>query len=308
MGDTGSSGAGVHVGPKRALSRRASFGVVAIAYLLALVAGVVSGAVDDGSPYLAVAAGMFAGTVVIFVFSRAVNNTSMFDAYWSLAPPVVAVYLVVVAEPDVPVVRQALVLLVVFAWAIRLTSNWARGWPGLDHEDWRYTAMRTNGHPYWVQSFLGLHLVPTIEVYVGCLPLVPALAVGTRSLGVLDGLALLVGAAAVTIELVADEQLRRFNRTKSPGDICDIGLWSWSRHPNYFGELCFWWSLFLFGLAAAPGYWWTVLGAVSITVMFAAASIPMLEKRSAERRPAWEAYRRRTSVLVPRPPRSSAPS
>ncbi|MBL8776299.1 MAG: DUF1295 domain-containing protein [Acidimicrobiales bacterium] len=288
MGDTGSSGAGVYVGPKRALSRRASFGVVAIAYLLALVAGVVSGAVDDGSPYLAVAAGMFAGTVVIFVFSRAVNNTSMFDAYWSLAPPVVAVYLVVVAEPDVPVVRQALVLLVVFAWAIRLTSNWARGWPGLDHEDWRYTAMRTNGHPYWVQSFFGLHLVPTIEVYVGCLPLVPALAVGTRSLG--------------------DEQLRRFNRTKSPGDICDVGLWSWSRHPNYFGELCFWWSLFLFGLAAAPGYWWTVLGAVSITIMFAAASIPMLEKRSAERRPAWEAYRRRTSVLVPRPPRSSAPS
>ena len=67
-------------------------------------------------------------------------------------------------------------------------------------------------------------------------------------------------------------------------------------------------SLFLFGLAAAPGYWWTVVGAVSITIMFAAASIPMLEKRSAERRPAWDPYLRRTSVLVPRPPRSPASS
>ena len=69
MGDKGSSGA-VRIGPRRARSRRASFGVVAVAYALALVAGVVSGAVDDSSPYLAVAAGMFAGTVVIFVFSR----------------------------------------------------------------------------------------------------------------------------------------------------------------------------------------------------------------------------------------------
>lgn len=303
MGDTGSSGAAVHVGPKRPLSRGASFGVVAVAYLSALVAAVASGAVDDSSPYLAVAAAMFAGTVVIFVFSRAVNNTSMFDAYWSVAPPVVAVALVLTADPGVPAARQALVLAVVFLWAIRLTANWARGWPGLDHEDWRYVEMRTNGHPYWLQSFFGLHLVPTIEVYLGCLPLVPALVRGTEPVGVLDGLALLVGLAAVVLELVADEQLRRFNRTKASGDICDVGLWSWSRHPNYFGELCFWWSLFLFGLAAAPSYWWTVIGAVSITIMFAAASIPMLEKRSAARRPAWADYARRTSVLVPRPPR-----
>ncbi|MCB9371540.1 MAG: DUF1295 domain-containing protein [Microthrixaceae bacterium] len=302
MGDKGSSGA-VRIGPRRARSRRASFGVVAVAYALALVAGVVSGAVDDSSPYLAVAAGMFAGTVVIFVFSRAVNNTSMFDAYWSLAPPVVAVSLVIAAEPGVPGARQALVLAVVLLWAVRLTANWARGWPGLDHEDWRYVEMRTNGHPYWVQSFFGLHLVPTIEVYLGCLPLVPALARGTEPLGPLDGLAMLVGLAAVTVELVADEQLRRFNRTKAAGDICADGLWSWSRHPNYFGELCFWWSLFLFGVAAAPGYWWTVVGAISITVMFAAASIPMIERRSAERRPAWAEYARRTPVLVPRPPR-----
>lgn len=304
MGDPGSSGGVVHVGPKRALSRGASFGVVVVAYLLALAAGVASGAVDDSSPYLAVAAGMFAGTVVIFVFSRAVNNTSMFDAYWSLAPPVVAVYLVASAAPGVTGARQALVVAVVFLWAIRLTANWARGWPGLDHEDWRYVEMRTNGHPYWLQSFFGLHLVPTIEIYLGCLPLVPALARGTEPLGVLDGLAVLVGLAAVTLELVADEQLRRFNATKASGDVCAVGLWSWSRHPNYFGELCFWWSLFLFGLAAAPGYWWTVVGAVSISIMFAAASIPMLEKRSAARRPAWADYARRTSVLVPRPPRA----
>ena len=117
MGDTGSSGAAVHVGPKRAPSRGASFGVVGVAYLLALVAGVASGAVDDGSPYLAVAAGMFAGTVVIFVFSRAVNNTSMFDAYWSLAPHEAATYEVYTPSLRDARPRSAGVVAVVFLWS-----------------------------------------------------------------------------------------------------------------------------------------------------------------------------------------------
>jgi steroid 5-alpha reductase family enzyme len=295
----------VQVGPRRSLSRAASFGVVLIAYLAALLVAVGAGAlVVDGHSLRTVLVGVVASALTIFVFSRAVNNTSMFDAWWSVAPPAVAVYLVAVSEPGVSGARQALVVALVFAWAIRLTSNWARGWPGLGHEDWRYTAMRGNGHSYWLQSLFGLHLVPALEVYLGCLSLYPALTVGANALGPLDLLAAIVTGGAVVLELVADEQLRAFNRTKAPGEICAVGLWSWSRHPNYLGEISFWWGLWLFGLSAAPGYWWTVVGPLAITVLFATASIPMLEKRSAERRPDWDDYRRRTSVLLPRPPRS----
>lgn len=292
------------MGPRQALSRGASFAVVVVAYLLALAVAVGAGALAAGGhPLRTVVVGMVAATLVVFGFSRALNNTSMYDAYWSVAPPVVALYLVSVSEPGVSGLRQVLVVVLVLAWAVRLTSNWARGWPGLDHEDWRYVVMRTNGHPYWLQSFFGLHLIPTLEIYLGCLSLYPALTVGTRSFGALDVVAALVTGGAVVLELVADEQLRAFNRTKAPGEICAVGLWSWSRHPNYLGEMSFWWGLWLFGLSADPGYWWMIVGPLAITLLFAAASIPMLEKRSAERRPDWDDYRRRTSVLIPRPPR-----
>lgn len=288
-------------------SRGRSFAIVVVAYLLAV--GVLwvtaSFLVSSRSmaPVWALLAGDLLATLVIFGWSRAVDNSSMYDAYWSVIPPFLALFLVVHADPGVPVARQALVVALLLLWAIRLTANWARGWPGLHHEDWRYVDMRHNGRPYWLQSFFGLHLFPTLEVYLCCLALVPALAVGTRPLDALDLLAAVVTGGAVLIELVADEQLRAFNRTKQPGEICTKGLWSWSRHPNYFGELSFWWGLWLFGVAADPGWWWTVVGPLAMTAMFQFASIPMIDRRSQERRPGYAEHMARVPRLVPRPPR-----
>jgi steroid 5-alpha reductase family enzyme len=295
---------GIVVGPARPVSRAASFGVVVAAYAVALAVAVVVGVVmGDDRPLLTVLVADVAATLVIFVSSRVVNNSSMYDAYWSVAPPVIVVYLAVVAEPGVDGLRQALVIALVWAWAVRLTFNWARGWPGLGHEDWRYVAARDNGRPYWPQSFAGFHLFPTIQVYLGCLALYPAVSVGTNGFGVLDVVAVVVTAGAVVVETVADEQLRAFNRTKAPGDICTRGMWAWTRHPNYLGELSFWWGLWLFGLSADPTWWWTVIGPVAMTAMFVFASIPMIDRRGLERRPGYEEHMGATSMLLPRPPR-----
>lgn len=294
----------VVVGPSPPLDRRTSFLVVAGAYLVAGGAGaVVAGLIGAGSPLVTVLVADLVATGVIFGFSRGFNNTSMYDAYWSVVPPVIALYLFWVHQPGTDAARQVLVLGLVFAWAIRLTANWARGWSGLDHEDWRYVEMRTNGKPYWLQSFFGLHLFPTLQVYLGCLALYPALTVGTRPFGPMDLLAVIITGGAIIIEFVADEQLRAFNATKLPGDVCDVGLWRWSRHPNYFGELSFWWGLWLFGVSADPVWWWTAVGPLAMTAMFLFASIPMMDARSAQRRPAYEAYADRTSMLVPLPPK-----
>ena len=87
----------------------------------------------------------------------------------------------------------------------------------------------------------------------------------------------------------------------------DQGLWSWSRHPNYFGEFGFWFSLALFGLAASPGdWWWLFVGAVAMLAMFHGASIPMMEERSLQRRPEYQAVIDRVPRFVPRPPRRAA--
>ncbi len=285
------------------LGRAGSFAIVTVAYLLACgVAWLVAEAIGPDRPVSALAGAYVASALVIYCWSIAIDNGSMFDAWWSVLPPVAAVLLASWAELDVPTLRTIVVMAVVWLWAIRLTSNWARDWVGLSHEDWRYLDLYTKG-PKLLMSLVAVHLGPCCIVLLGSLSLIPALQEGTNAVGVLDVVALVVGLTAVVLEFVADEQMRRFARTKQPGQIMEYGLWRYSRHPNYFGETLFWTSLWLFGLSAAPGWWWTVIGPIAMVAMFLGASIPMLDGRSTERRPGFAEYARRTSALVPLPPR-----
>ncbi len=282
-----------------------ALGFVAVAYVTAVAgAWVVADAFGADAPIGALVGGYVASALVIWCWSLAIDNGSMFDAWWSVLPPLAAVWMAVTAIAAVPGLRVVLVMVVVWAWAIRLTSNWARDWPGLGHEDWRYLDLYTKG-PKPVMSLVAVHLGPCLIVALGSLSLIPAVHDGTRAVGVLDWVATAVGLVAVGLELVADEQMRRFARTKQPGQIMDRGLWSWSRHPNYFGEILFWCSLWLFGLAADPGWWWTIVGPIAIVAMFLGASIPLLDDRSRQRRPAFAEYADRTSALVPLPPKRS---
>ncbi|CAN5619359.1 DUF1295 domain-containing protein [soil metagenome] len=286
------------------LGKGGSLALVAVAYVTAtLVAWWAAELIGADRPVWALAGGYLASALVIFVWSIAVDNGSMFDAWWSVLPPLAAVWLAATAPVGVPQLRIVLVMIVVWAWSIRLTLNWARDWPGLSHEDWRYLELYEKC-PKLLMMRGAVHLGPASIVLLGSLSLVPAVNQGTNAVGVLDWLALVVGLVAVGLELVADEQMRRFARTKAAGAIMDHGLWRYSRHPNYFGEILFWWSLWLFGLSADAGWWWTIIGPIAMVAMFVGASIPLLDERSRERRPAFAAYADRTSALVPLPPRN----
>jgi steroid 5-alpha reductase family enzyme len=215
-------------------------------------------------------------------------------------PPVAAVWLAV-GNDGVDATRRWLVVGCVVAWGVRLTANWARSWSGLDHEDWRYVDMFRSGRlPRWLVSLLAVHLFPTIIVALACLPLVAALTNVGQPFGPLDIAAAVVTLGSVALELVADNQLHRFNRTKAVGATLETGLWARSRHPNYLGEMGFWWGLWLFALAGSLDAVWTVIGPIEITVMFVAVSIPLIERRSAARRLDWFGYAERTPVLLPR--------
>jgi steroid 5-alpha reductase family enzyme len=281
---------------------------VGVAYAVALgVALLVGSSVATSHPLWIALHADVAATVAIFAFSVLYRNSSFYDAYWSVAPIVIAAYWIAIGS-DGALGRQLLVALCVLAWGLRLTWNWARGWGGLGHEDWRYgmIAERT-GRAYWLVSFAGIHLLPTLWVFGGCLPLYPALAVGGRPLSWLDGLALAVTVASIAVEAGADEQLRNYRRAApAPDDFLRTGLWGWCRHPNYLGEMGFWWGLFLFGVAAAPDWWWTGVGALSITLMFRLVSLPMIERRMSERRPGFADWAARTSLVIPRRPPKEA--
>ena len=280
-----------------------AFALCALAYVLALCVAVAVGyALAGRHPIWVVLAADIAATLVIYAFSRVFRNASFYDPYWSLAPVAIALYWTLGASSgDAVLVRQVMVLTLVLLWSVRLTFNWARRWRGLRHEDWRYADLRARwGRLFWLVELSGIEMMPTTVVFLGCLSLFPALSSGSRAFGVLDGVAAVVVAGAIVIEALADEQLERFVRTqRQPGQTMVSGLWAFSRHPNYFGEVMFWWGLYLFALAADPSYWWAVAGPLSLTLLFVFVSVPMMDRRSLRRRPGYDEHMKRVSALVP---------
>jgi steroid 5-alpha reductase family enzyme len=288
------------------VSKGASLTRVLLAYVVAIAVGAAWLYLGPDTDHLwldGLIADLLA-TLVIFGFSRLHHNSSFYDAYWSVLPPLLAIYWWSESTPDVNEVRAWLVIGVILVWAVRLTGNWIYAFPGLHHEDFRYAQLRDGkGKAEFFVDLFAIHVVPTLQVFLGMIPVYVAVTRTGRDVGWLDVLAVVVGLAAVALSFFADLQMYRFARTKQPGEIMDRGLWSWSRHPNYFGEFSFWLSLALFGLATTPSDWWVVIGAVAMFALFEGASIPMMEERSLARRPGYQDVIDRVPKFVPRPPR-----
>ncbi len=237
-------------------------------------------------------------TLVVFGFSVALKNSSMYDPYWSVAPPALFAYWLTVGQASPrALVAGALVLL----WGARLTWNFLRGFSSLSHQDWRYIDLHEkHGALYWPVSFIGIHMMPTLLTFAGSVPLFVVLTHPERPLGVLDAVAAIVTLLGIGYEATSDEQLRAYVKSGPPKEEwLRTGLWRHSRHPNYFGEVTYWWGLSLFAFAAAPAAWWYVLGAASVLSLFFFVSIPIIDERMKRRRPGYEAYAKRVSRLVP---------
>lgn len=297
-------------------SKARSLALVALAYLVAVAAaaGWLAAGPRTGRLWLDTLIADVVATVVVFAFSRAFRNSSFYDAYWSVIPPLLFGYWwwqgpIGLTGPGA--LRCWLLAVVIGYWAIRLTGNWAYGFAGMHHEDWRYPLLRDGaGRWEFAVDFFAIHLFPTLQVFVGLLPVYVAATRPGDGLVWLAWVAFAVGVAAVTLELVADTQMHRFvARRKAgtePSPVMDQGLWAWSRHPNYLGEIGFWVSLALFGVAAAPDQWWWLFVGVAVMVaMFLGASIPLMEKRSLQRRPQYADVIDRVPMLLPRPPRKA---
>ncbi|WP_340112390.1 DUF1295 domain-containing protein [Maribellus mangrovi] len=242
-------------------------------------------------------------TIVVFVFSLIFKNSSIYDPYWSVVPPIIVVFLLG-RFSDGNNLRQAIIIFLVLLWSLRLTLNWIRGWCGLKHEDWRYTLIaKKTGRMYWPVSFLGIHLVPTLFVYLGCLPLWYSLPQNSP-LNILDIFAAIFTLVAIVTEWKADEQLIRFRKSNSNDKFMQSGLWSISRHPNYLGEISFWLGMFLFVLSSSrfQNYegLWTGIGFISMMVLFTFISIPLMEKRNLSRKPGYDEYVKNVPALIPR--------
>jgi steroid 5-alpha reductase family enzyme len=281
------------------LSKGKSLFLCCTAYACAAACAFGAGALCGGAHPLAVAAAADAvATITVFFFSVILDNSSVYDPYWSVAPIGIILYFTWQAQAF-PDLRQGFVIALVCFWALRLTWNWIIRWQGLGDEDWRYADFRSK-RAYWAVSFTGFHIFPTIAVFAGCLPLVPVFLSAPHAIGVIDVLAFVVTCASIIMEMKADKDLRLFRRKPhARGELLTNGIWSWCRHPNYFGEVAFWWGIGLFGLAANSSYWWTMSGAVVITALFLFISLPMMDRHMLKRYPAYQERIKTVSGFLP---------
>ncbi|MCG3260757.1 MAG: DUF1295 domain-containing protein [Candidatus Heimdallarchaeota archaeon] len=284
--------------------RLVSFIICIISYIIALgaAAGVLFGINGLVHPLLATLIADVAATLVIYIISTIFKNTSLYDPYWSVIPIIIIFYWIISIAPVIGFKSSHIwIMVIVGVWGVRLTYNWARGWKGLHHEDWRYANYRKN-YPklFWFINLTGLQLMPTLVVYAGCLSLYPAIISPTlETMNIFFWLGLMICIGAIILEAVADEQLKMFNDKKKEGELLIRGLWTTSRHPNYLGEVGFWWGLYFFSLAADFSYWWTIVGPLVVTLLFVSISIPMIEKKMLKNYPTYKIYKKKVSMLIP---------
>ena len=235
-----------------------------------------------------------------WLLSLRLGDVSIVDSMWALFFLLTAVSFAAALDALSFDGRAALALVLVAIWALRLSGyitwrNWGEG------EDSRYQEIRERNEPHF--KFKSLYLIFGLQgllALIIALPLLVAIQ-SDSSLGWLDYAGVGLWAVGMMFEAGGDWQLARFKADPdNRGKVLDSGLWSLTRHPNYFGDFCVWWGFFL--LAASAGGWWTVISPLLMSFMLLKVSgVALLEKDIGNRRPKYAQYVRRTNAFFPGP-------
>jgi steroid 5-alpha reductase family enzyme len=252
-------------------------------------------------PYAIALVVILAVGVASWTFSVIKKDVSFVDSLWSLFFVIAAVVFALDAPPIS--LRGKIVLALVVIWSLRLSiyitaRNWGKP------EDYRYQSIRANNEPGF--AFKSLYIVFGLQgmlAWLVALPLLPAITSDVPLNGI-DLIAALLWLVGFVFEAGGDYQLARFKaREDSKGRVLDTGLWRYTRHPNYFGDFCIWWSFFLF--AVASGGCWSIASPLLMSLLLLKVSgVAMLEKTISDRRPKYAEYIRRTNAFFPGPRRS----
>ncbi len=281
--------------------------IIAIIIILLVAAGVAfagsqGGYVVYGMPLFALCVALaFIINWIAFIPAYIWKTEKFFDLTGGITY-IAVVMVAVILSPTVDA-RAWLLLSIISIWAIRLSSFLfmrirAAG------EDRRFRELK--------QSFARFLVTWTLQGLWVTFSLAAALAAITSEyrldLGLFALIGFLVWVLGFAIEVVADQQKSQFKANpENDGKFINVGLWSWSRHPNYFGEIVLWIGVAIIALPILQGWQWvTLISPIFIILLLTRISgVPMLEKRADEKwggQDDYEAYKANTSVLIPRPP------
>ena len=241
-------------------------------------------------------------TIFIYIGSVILKNSSLYDPFWSVAPIPIALYLALNFENTLIV--KFLVLTPIIFWALRLTRNWIISWEGFEHEDFRYIDLKnTSMFKAEFNNFFGIHLFPTLIVNLSLYPLVFILTNNSNS-SIFLSFASLFTFLAVVLETISDEQMREFRKNPlNKGKTMKYKLWKYSRHPNYLGEIGFWFGIYMMGLSSGMAPFWIIICPLTMLALFIFVSCPMMDNRSLMNRPDYKDYMKVTSQLMLLPPK-----
>ncbi|GJM37886.1 MAG: hypothetical protein DHS20C19_12530 [Acidimicrobiales bacterium] len=240
--------------------------------------------------------------VATWVVSLILRNASIVDIVWGLGFVVVAWTARVIGDGNDG--RSDLLTAMVTIWGLRLAlyllwRNWGEG------EDYRYQSMRRRqGDAFPVKSLVTVFGFQGLVMFVVSLPLQLAATPATPDIGVLAIIGVVLWGIGLFFETVGDAQLARFKAdSANAGTVMDRGLWRYTRHPNYFGDFCVWWGLFLVATESGDA-WFGIIGPAVMTFMLLRVSgVAMLERGLMKRREGYAEYVTRTATFFPRPPR-----
>lgn len=249
---------------------------------------------------------VLAFATLTFALAARLKRNDLADVIWGLLFVVSALSAWLFAAQDKngdP--RSMICFALTCAWAVRLSYHIGRRWFSHKSEDIRYRNMRKGWGKNWiVPSYTRVFVMQGLISLIINMPMLWILSQPAQEMDVFAYLGIAVWLTGFIFESVGDAQLKAFKaKPENKGKLMTTGLWSWSRHPNYFGEVVQWWGIFLFAAALPMGFV-TILSPVAITFLILKVSgVPMLEKLM-EGRPGSEEYRRRTSIFFPRPPKA----
>jgi steroid 5-alpha reductase family enzyme len=251
-------------------------------------------------PWLTTAIAAATLLVLTWIVSLPTKDASIVDVAWGLGFVVIG-WVTFALFPDDPL--SMIPLAMVTIWGLRLAVYIGLRKRGKG-EDYRYKSMRDKApNTFPRDSLFKVFLFQAVLLWLVSLPLQMGIAAPPPEVNVLVVAGIALWLTGVFFESVGDWQLARFKADpENQGRVMDQGLWRYTRHPNYFGDFCVWWGIYLFALAG--GHWWTAVGPLIMTALLMRISgAALLEKTIGQRRPGYEEYVARTNAFFPGPPR-----
>ena len=237
---------------------------------------------------------------LLWLLSLRLQDSSIVDIWWGAGFVLLSWAAAIIHGFDSGI--QSVALALVTIWGMRLSLHLAKR--NIGHgEDPRYVAMRRKAGASWpLRSLFQVFWLQGVIMWIVCLPALAAVVSNDAFDSPVALLGIAVWAVGMFFETVGDLQLTRFKADPAnKGKVMDTGLWRYTRHPNYFGDACVWWGIWL--LAASAGAWWTFVGPALINFMLVRVSgKALLEKGMKQTRPGYDDYIRKTSGFFPRPP------